>query len=129
MSLGMAFGAAPRSIGGDGALITDAFYYNQGRFMCEQVALESIAERFGTPVYIYSRATILDNFHRIEQGLRAFPHLLCYSVKANSNLRILGLLCQAGAGFDIVSGGELARVLRVGANQFSLRSIRGGFAY
>jgi diaminopimelate decarboxylase len=93
----------------------DAFHYSLGRLICEQVSVESIAERFGTPVYIYSQAAILDNFRRIDQGLRRIPHLLCYSVKANSNLRILSLLLQAGAGFDIVSGGELARVLRVGA--------------
>ena len=93
----------------------DAFHYNLGQFICEQASVESIAERFGTPVYIYSQAMILDNFRRIDQGLCRIPHLLCYSVKANSNLRILGLLLRAGAGFDIVSGGELARVLRVGA--------------
>ncbi len=92
----------------------DTFHYNLGRLTCDQVPVRSIAERFGTPVYIYSQAAILDNFRRIEQGLR-FPHLLCYSVKANSNLKILSLLREAGAGFDIVSGGELARVLRVGA--------------
>jgi diaminopimelate decarboxylase len=92
-----------------------AFHYDLGDFACEQVLVESIATRFGTPVYAYSQAAILENFRRIEQGLSHIPGLLCYSVKANSNLRILGLLRQAGAGFDIVSGGELARVLRVGA--------------
>ena len=91
-----------------------AFHYNLGGFTCEQVPVESIATRFGTPVYIYSRAAILGNFRRIEQGLSHIPRLLCYSVKANSNLKILSLLLEAGAGFDIVSGGELARVLRVG---------------
>jgi len=92
-----------------------AFHYNLGDFICEQVPVESIATRFGTPVYIYSQAAILDNFRRIEQGLSRIPHLLCYSVKANSNLKILALLLRAGAGFDIVSGGELARALRAGA--------------
>jgi len=93
----------------------DTFRYELGHFICEQAPVESIAERFGTPLYIYSQAAILKNFRRIEQGLSRIPRLLCYSVKANSNLRILSLLLQAGAGFDIVSGGELARVLRVGA--------------
>ena len=92
-----------------------AFHYNLGDFICEQVPVESIATRFGTPVYIYSRAAILGNFRRIEQGLSHIPRLLCYSVKANSNLKILALLLRAGAGFDIVSGGELARALRAGA--------------
>ena len=92
-----------------------AFHYNLGDFICEQVPVESIATRFGTPVYIYSQAAILDNFRRIERGLSRIPHLLCYSVKANSNLKILALLLRAGAGFDIVSGGELARALRAGA--------------
>jgi diaminopimelate decarboxylase len=92
-----------------------AFHYNLGDFICEQAPVESIAERFGTPLYIYSQAAILNNFRRIEQGLSCIPRLLCYSVKANSNLKILSLLLQAGSGFDIVSGGELARVLRVGA--------------
>jgi diaminopimelate decarboxylase len=91
-----------------------AFEYQLGDFICEQVPVESIAARFGTPLYVYSQAAILDNFRRIEKGLGQIPHLLCYSVKANSNLRIISLLLQAGAGFDIVSGGELARVLRVG---------------
>ncbi len=96
-------------------MIINPFHHNLGQFICEQVPVQSIAERFGTPVYIYSQTAILDNFRRIEQGLSRIPRLLCYSVKANSNLKILSLLLQAGAGFDIVSRGELARVLRVGA--------------
>lgn len=93
----------------------EAFHYRAGQFLCEDVAAESIAERFGTPTYVYSQAAVLDNFRRLQRGLAPIPSLICYSVKANSNLKILNLLCQAGAGFDIVSGGELARVLRVGA--------------
>jgi diaminopimelate decarboxylase len=114
VSLGMTFGADALR-GASRPLTMHAFHYNQGHFFCEQVSVESMAERFGTPVYIYSQTAILDNFRRIDQGLCRVPHLLCYSVKANSNLRILALLREAGAGFDIVSGGELARALRVGA--------------
>lgn len=77
--------------------------------------MASIAGRFGTPTYVYSRAVILENFRRLQAGLREISALICYSVKANSNLRILGLLHEAGAGFDIVSGGELTRVQKVGA--------------
>ena len=94
----------------------EAFWYESGRFMCEQVAAETVAERFGTPTYVYSEAAILENFRRITLRLSGVPALVCYSVKANSNLKILNLLRQAGAGFDIVSGGELARVRRVGAD-------------
>jgi diaminopimelate decarboxylase len=93
----------------------EAFQYRSNQFVCEAAAARSIAERFGTPTYAYSRATILENFHAIDGCLQAIPSLVCYSVKANSNLKILSLLREAGAGFDIVSGGELARVLRAGA--------------
>src|SRR5437762_7920859 len=94
----------------------EAFHYRAAQFFCEEVAIASIAERYGTPTYVYSQARILDNFRRITQGLRQVPSLVCYSVKANSNLKILKILREAGAGFDIVSGGELARVRRVGAD-------------
>jgi diaminopimelate decarboxylase len=92
-----------------------AFHYPSNTFFCEDVSVASIVERFGTPTYVYSQAVILDNYRRLEAGLRGISTLICYSVKANSNLKILGLLQRAGAGFDIVSGGELARVQKVGA--------------
>jgi len=91
------------------------FHYQGSNFFCEDVSAASIAERFGTPTYVYSRAVILDNFSRLKAGLRDISALICYSVKANSNLRILGLLHEVGAGFDIVSGGELVRVQKTGA--------------
>ncbi|MBI1983543.1 MAG: diaminopimelate decarboxylase [Acidobacteria bacterium] len=94
----------------------DAFQYRANQFLCEEVPVKSIAERFGTPTYAYSRAAILENHHALARGLVGIPSLICYSVKANSNLRILSLLREAGAGFDIVSGGELARALRAGAD-------------
>jgi len=93
----------------------DIFHYESGQLFCEDLPFELLAERFGTPSYIYSQAAILDNFSRLKGSLAGLPHLICYSVKANSNLRILSLLRQAGAGFDVVSGGELARALRAGA--------------
>ncbi len=92
------------------------FQYRSDQFFAEEAPVREIAERFGTPLYLYSQAAILGNFERLWQGLRDIPALLCYSVKANSNLRILRLLRQAGAGFDIVSGGELARALKAGAD-------------
>jgi diaminopimelate decarboxylase len=93
----------------------DFFHYQQGEFFCEELPLASIAERFGTPAYVYSQSTILRNYERLRGTLTRIPSLICYSVKANSHLRILSLLRQAGAGFDVVSGGELARALRAGA--------------
>ena len=93
----------------------ESFLYRQGELFCEDLPLASLAERFGTPSYVYSQSTILRNYERLRGTLARVPGLICYSVKANSHLRILGLLRQAGAGFDVVSGGELARALRAGA--------------
>jgi diaminopimelate decarboxylase len=93
----------------------DSFHYRQAELYCDDLSLESLAERFGTPAYIYSQSAILGNYARLSGTLAGLPGLICYSVKANSHLRILSLLRQAGAGFDVVSGGELARALRAGA--------------
>jgi diaminopimelate decarboxylase len=92
------------------------FQYESQELRCENVRMDELAAQFGTPTYVYSRSAIEDNFRNIERRLGDLPHLVCYSVKANSHLKILSLLRQAGAGFDIVSGGELARVLQVGAD-------------
>ncbi len=89
-----------------------AFEYHLNKLGCEGVPLAQIAEQFGTPAYVYSKLAILTNFRRVAQPLEAIGGLACYSVKANSNLAILKLLAGDGAGFDIVSGGELARVRR-----------------
>ncbi len=94
----------------------EAFHYASNQFACEEVPLASVAERFGTPAYVYSQATLLDNFRALERRLQTPPSFICYSVKANSNLKILSLLREAGAGFDVVSAGELARALRAGAD-------------
>jgi diaminopimelate decarboxylase len=93
----------------------EPFRYLSNQLHCEAFSLCAVAERFGTPTYVYSRAAILGNYRRLAERLGRVPSLICYSVKANSHLRILSLLHEVGAGFDIVSGGELARVLRVGA--------------
>lgn len=91
-----------------------SFAYRNGGLCAEQVPLEDIARRFGTPCYVYSRAAIASAFLEYQKALEGRPALVCYSVKANSNLAVLALLAQLGAGFDIVSGGELARVLAAG---------------
>src|SRR3954470_17933347 len=91
-----------------------SFHYRDGELYCEEVALSRVADEFGTPLYVYSAGTILDHYHRLNAALGSLDHLICYAVKANSNGAILKLLAEAGAGFDIVSGGELFRVLRAG---------------
>jgi diaminopimelate decarboxylase len=93
-----------------------AFDYLGGVLCAEQVSLEEIARRFGTPCYVYSRAAIEGNFARFAAALAGRRALIAYSVKANSNLAVLGLMARLGAGFDIVSGGELARVLAAGGD-------------
>ena len=92
------------------------FYYRDGRLCCEDVDLERVAEKFGTPTYVYSASTILDHYLRLDVALAPLDHLICYAVKANSNRAILKLLADAGAGFDIVSGGELFRVIAAGGD-------------
>jgi diaminopimelate decarboxylase len=91
-----------------------SFHYRDGELFCEGVALARAADEFGTPLYVYSSGTILDHYRRLDAALGSLDHLICYAVKANSNGAILKLLVEAGAGFDIVSGGELFRVLKAG---------------
>lgn len=93
-----------------------AFAYRAGVLCAENVSLEEIAQRFGTPCYVYSRAVIEGNYGLFARALAGMPALIAYSVKANSNLSVLALMARLGAGFDIVSGGELARVLAAGGN-------------
>ncbi len=92
------------------------FHYRDGKLHCEDVDLARVAEKFGTPTYVYSAGTILDHLTRLNGALATLDHLICYAVKANSNRSILKLLADAGAGFDIVSGGELFRVLAAGGD-------------
>ena len=90
------------------------FRYRDGQLHCEDVDLARVAQELGTPTYVYSAGTILDHYTRLDAALAPLDHLICYAVKANSNRAILKLLADAGAGFDIVSGGELFRVLAAG---------------
>jgi diaminopimelate decarboxylase len=92
----------------------DAFNYRDGELFAEGVALSAIAERFGTPTYVYSRAHIEAQYLAFADALSGMPHLVCFAVKANSNLGVLNVLARLGAGFDIVSRGELERVLAAG---------------
>ena len=92
------------------------FHYSNQDLYCEDVPLADIARQAGTPAYVYSSAAILENYRAYDEALGDLPHTVCYAVKANSSLGILALLAKAGAGFDIVSGGELYRVLRAGGD-------------
>jgi diaminopimelate decarboxylase len=92
------------------------FAYRGGALCAEQVSLEEIARRFGTPCYVYSQAAIERSYAQFAHALAGRPALIAYSVKANGNLALLSLLARLGAGFDIVSGGELARVLAAGGD-------------
>jgi diaminopimelate decarboxylase len=92
------------------------FGYQSGIMHAEQVSLAAIAEQYGTPSYIYSRAALETHWQAFDQAFEAVPHLVCYAVKANSNLAVLNVLARLGSGFDIVSAGELARVLAAGGD-------------
>ena len=92
----------------------DHFEYRQGRLFCEDVAIEALAQTYGTPLFVYSRATLERHWHAFDSALADHDHLVCYAVKANSSLAVLNLLARLGSGFDIVSGGELQRVLQAG---------------
>jgi diaminopimelate decarboxylase len=92
------------------------FSYEGGNLFCEQVDLREIAEQTGTPCYIYSSFDIEERYRAYDRAFREVPHRVCYAVKANSNLSILRLLAEKGSGFDIVSGGELFRVLKSGGD-------------
>src|SRR5437764_10548917 len=92
------------------------FEYRQNTLYCEDVPLADIARRVGTPCYVYSKNFIRTRLREYDQAFGAYPHRICYAVKANSNLAILNLVAGAAAGFDIVSGGELFRVLKAGGD-------------
>lgn len=90
------------------------FRYVDGALHCEEVPLERIAEAVGTPTYVYSRRTLREHYNRLDEAFSGIPHLVCYSVKANSNLAVLAVLAAMGSGADVVSGGELYRALQAG---------------
>jgi diaminopimelate decarboxylase len=94
----------------------DPFIYRDGVLHAEQVAVPALATRFGTPLYVYSRAALEENFRAFDSAFGQHPHQVCFAVKANSNLAVLNVLARLGAGFDIVSAGELERVLAAGGD-------------
>ncbi len=92
------------------------FRYVGGKLFCEQVPVEQLARKFGTPLYVYSQQTLTDHFKKLDRALAPLDHLVCYAMKANSNAAILRLFANLGSGFDVVSGGELQRVLAGGGD-------------
>ncbi|GAM56341.1 diaminopimelate decarboxylase [Vibrio ishigakensis] len=91
-------------------------YKDDGQLWAEDVSLSQVAEQFGTPTYVYSRATLERHWKAFDQSVGDFPHLVCYAVKANSNIGVLNALARLGSGFDIVSRGELERVVAAGGD-------------
>ncbi|MEE9425496.1 MAG: diaminopimelate decarboxylase [Methylococcales bacterium] len=94
----------------------DYFSVRGQQLYAEDIAVAQIAEQFGTPCYVYSKATLERHWNAFDNGLKTHPHLICYAVKANSNLAVLNVLARLGSGFDIVSIGELERVLKAGGD-------------
>lgn len=93
-----------------------SFRYNQGQLFAENVPLQSLAEKYGTPLYVYSKSTIAGHYTRLDAALAKLDHLICFAVKANSNLAVLNTIAKLGGGFDIVSAGELYRVIKAGGD-------------
>jgi diaminopimelate decarboxylase len=92
------------------------FHYVGGKLYCEAVSVESLAKKFGTPLYVYSQRTLTDHFQKLDRAMAGVDHLVCFAVKSNSNQAVLRALAELGSGFDIVSGGELERVIAAGGD-------------
>jgi diaminopimelate decarboxylase len=104
----------PSSQAIDPSRFTPQFHYRRDALFCEGVSLEALAKRVSTPAYVYSRRSIEDSYCRFQRAFRAVPHTICYAVKANSNLSLLRILAKLGSSFDIVSGGELYLLRKIG---------------
>ena len=94
----------------------DFFQYQHHQLMAENLPVKQLAEQFGTPLYIYSKATLERHWHAFDKAFGEHPHLVCYAVKSNPNIAILNVMAKLGSGFDIVSQGELERVLAAGGD-------------
>jgi diaminopimelate decarboxylase len=92
------------------------FQYRNKKLYCEGVAVESLAKKFGTPLYVYSQATLTDHYRKLDTALAPLDHMICFAMKANSNLAVMRVLANLGSGFDLVSGGELQRVIAAGGD-------------
>src|ERR1035437_637942 len=92
------------------------FRYVGNKLHCEGVAIEALVKKFGTPLYVYSQHTLTNHFQKLDGALAPLPHMICFEMKANSNLAVMRTMADLGGGFDIVSGGELQRVIAAGGN-------------
>src|SRR5213080_1748456 len=92
------------------------FHYVAGNLYCEGVPIESLVKKFGTPLYVYSQRTLTSHFQKLDRAMAGVEHLVCFAVKSNSNRSVLRALARLGSGFDIVSAGELQRVLAAGGD-------------
>ena len=92
------------------------FHYGQGQLMCEGVSIASLIKKHGTPLYVYSQNTLTQHFQRLDQAIAPLEHMVCYAMKSNSNLAVIRTLADAGSGFDVVSEGELRRVIAAGGD-------------
>src|SRR3954447_4981058 len=92
------------------------FHYLDGQLNCEGVSLATLARKFGTPLYVYSQRTLTRHFQELDRAMAGVDHLVCFAVKSNSNQSVLRALAKLGSGFDIVSGGELQRVIAAGGD-------------
>ena len=92
------------------------FHYVGKQLYCEGVGVEALAKKFGTPFYLYSQHTLTDHFQKLDGMLAPLDHLVCFAMKANSNLSVMRVLANLGSGFDVVSGGELQRVIAAGGD-------------
>src|SRR6267154_1272791 len=92
------------------------FHYVGNKLYCEDISVETLAKRFGTPLYIYSQRTLVEHFQKLDRAMAGVDHLICFAVKSNSNQSVLRSLASLGSGFDIVSGGELQRVMAAGGD-------------
>src|SRR5256885_10245961 len=92
------------------------FRYVGGQLFCEGLPLEALAKKFGTPLFVYSQRTLTTHFQKLDRAMAGVDHLICFAVKSNSNQSVLRALARLGSGFDIVSGGELQRVISAGGD-------------
>src|SRR4051812_27820445 len=92
------------------------FSYIGGKLYCEGVSIESLVKKYGTPLYVYSQHTFSDHYQKLDRALAGLNHLICFAMKSNSNQAVLRVLANLGSGFDIVSEGELRRVLAAGGD-------------
>jgi len=92
------------------------FRYQNNKLVCEGVSVQSLAEKFGTPLYVYSQATLTDHYQKLDKAMAPLDHMICFAMKANSNLAVMRVLANLGSGFDLVSGGELQRVIAAGGD-------------